>query len=446
MSDNGIPSPGLDYLLAVKKIVRNKFIPSAIIASLVLVFFIDKTLLPIIYAALGGYLLYISYSYLWEFIIKKKNNMNLYVFMISGDIVIASAIIYLTGFYQSPFLLLYVSLLIVGILGTRGVNHYILAGMLLLCIVLQAVLYRHGIFQNYMMYSLYDSAGNVMLSRLVLYGVINSFLLLGAAIVTKHFSDVQWRQRKKTDSIFRELQKANKKLLNLKSESIMQSKLDLVHTLVQGVAHEINNPLETILATADIMCKEPELNLQNKERASRIFDASLSIKRIVEALLPLGNEEEDEKIIKISDCISDILMLQQKRIRTAGIIIETDFRNDIKLTFIEGVFKRAILNILNNAIDAGSKGTKILVKTFIERKHAVIVIKDTGAGMSRQELSKIFSPFYTTKEVGEGYGLGMYYVYNFVKAYSGSIDVASEPGQGTTVAMKFPLERPPQTF
>jgi len=286
MSDNGIPSPGLDYLLAVKKIVRNKFIPSAIIASLVLVFFIDKTLLPIIYAALGGYLLYISYSYLWEFIIKKKNNMNLYVFMISGDIVIASAIIYLTGFYQSPFLLLYVSLLIVGILGTRGVNHYILAGMLLLCIVLQAVLYRHGIFQNYMMYSLYDSAGNVMLRRLVLYGVINSFLLLGAAIVTKHFSDVQWRQRKKTDSIFRELQKANKKLLNLKSESIMQSKLDLVHTLVQGVAHEINNPLATILATADIMCKEPELNLQNKERASRIFDASQRIKRIVEALLP----------------------------------------------------------------------------------------------------------------------------------------------------------------
>jgi signal transduction histidine kinase len=107
------------------------------------------------------------------------------------------------------------------------------------------------------------------------------------------------------------------------------------------------------------------------------------------------------------------------------------------------------MNIFSNAIQAvKSKKEKtpndhIMVSTEIVDDQVVIVIKDTGMGMSEEVKSKIFEPFFTTKDVGQGTGLGLSIVYSIIKKHEGTIDVESEKGVGTTFTIKLPVNAPP---
>ena len=102
---------------------------------------------------------------------------------------------------------------------------------------------------------------------------------------------------------------------------------------------------------------------------------------------------------------------------------------------------QVFMNILVNAAQAIEKQGKITIKTFTENNYVVIKISDTGKGISREYISKIFDAFYTTKEPGKGTGLGLSISYKIIQEHNGTIDVESEVGKGTTFKIKLPGKR-----
>jgi signal transduction histidine kinase len=102
---------------------------------------------------------------------------------------------------------------------------------------------------------------------------------------------------------------------------------------------------------------------------------------------------------------------------------------------------QVFINLLVNAAQAITDKGTITVTTRNDATHVIIAISDTGAGIPKEKLKKIFDPFYTTKPVGKGTGLGLNVVYNIVKRHRGSISVKSEVGKGTTFTLRLPLNR-----
>jgi two-component system, NtrC family, sensor kinase len=154
------------------------------------------------------------------------------------------------------------------------------------------------------------------------------------------------------------------------------------------------------------------------------------------------------KNIQINDVVNSTLDLMRldKRMKST-IEIGGALDPDLPKTMIdEGQISQVFINIILNALDAMSDGGKLTVTTRHgkddqERDAIMIGFADTGVGISKNELEKIFDPFYTTKEVGKGTGLGLSVSYNIVKRFKGDIKVESEPGKGTVFTIILPVEK-----
>jgi signal transduction histidine kinase len=151
----------------------------------------------------------------------------------------------------------------------------------------------------------------------------------------------------------------------------------------------------------------------------------------------------DKKEWDIHTLIDRTVTLVENQARFQNIKIVKEFKTDIGMLFVDGdQIQQVFMNIIINAADAmaGDGGT-LTIKTNMKDGMAEVSFTDSGCGMPKEHLSKLFAPFFTTKETGKGTGLGLAISYGIIQSHNGEIDVESEVGKGSTFRIRLPIEK-----
>ncbi|MBI5640446.1 MAG: GHKL domain-containing protein [Nitrospirae bacterium] len=232
----------------------------------------------------------------------------------------------------------------------------------------------------------------------------------------------------------REIHKKNEELLHSK-------KLASIGTLASGVAHELNNPLNNIYLSAQVLSKEissqEACSEMVKETVSDIFSQTLRVKRIVSDLLEFSREKPPELVqMNLSEVINTVLHQMISAGEMAGISPGIKAAETVSISADRHLMEQVFINLFSNAVQA-MEGKGDLTVDLAETSDAVIIrISDTGKGIAAGNIQRIFDPFYTSKEKGTGLGLAI--VHNIIEKHRGKISVKSEPGKGTEFTITLP--------
>jgi two-component system, NtrC family, sensor kinase len=240
------------------------------------------------------------------------------------------------------------------------------------------------------------------------------------------------------------LAKAYDDLKNTQEQLQSAEKLASIGQLAAGVAHEINNPLGTILLYASMLQKETGIkdNVQHNSDLELILEETNRCKNIVSNLLNFARQGK----LKVSS-VNLALLLNGiiKNLQINPLNRDILFNFDIQQSdpFIEGdqdQLRQVFINILNNACESmEDSGEKILgIRLCNEEEYLSVEIMDTGAGIPKENFSKIFTPFFTTKKIGKGTGLGLAIAYGIIKMHKGHINFSSSEGKGTVFTIRLP--------
>jgi two-component system, NtrC family, sensor kinase len=222
-------------------------------------------------------------------------------------------------------------------------------------------------------------------------------------------------------------------------------KLATIGELAAGVAHEINNPLAAIIANAQLLERSlGEDSSDNREMLSLISTASDRASRVIRSLLDISRPyQKQEEPLDLNATIFSIVSLLQYKFRNNCVNLRLDLDQNmppitVQKDHVEGI----IINLIINAIDAiENPDPEIRIVTAYREGAFHIQVDDNGRGISPEDMTRIFKPFFTTKEVGKGTGLGLSICQKTVAEYGGTIDVISTLGQGTSFHVTLPDQR-----
>jgi PAS domain S-box-containing protein len=214
-----------------------------------------------------------------------------------------------------------------------------------------------------------------------------------------------------------------------------------VGTLAAGMAHEIGTPMNVILGRAEQLMRKTEDETTRKGLATITAQVE-RITKIMNQLLTFARRKPSEpRRVNLGQTLEDCLEVLQERIRRAGITVESRYETTMHPVHVHAdpdQMSQVFLNLFINAIHAMPDGGTLRVSLEPFDSHVRAVISDTGHGIPKEDLPKIFHPFFTTKEAGKGTGLGLTVVHNIVQEHGGTIAVESEPGKGTTFTITLP--------
>lgn len=235
----------------------------------------------------------------------------------------------------------------------------------------------------------------------------------------------------------------NRMLLELRERQrhIVQSeKLASLGTLVFGVAHELNNPLSNISTSCQILKEDiEESDMEHKrELLDQIETETDRARDVVSSLLEYSKARE-KKHFQLNRTVHETLRLLRAEI-PAKINVVTKIPEEIELFADKQKIQQLLLNLIKNAADAISDDGEIDISASAGPTHVQMEVRDTGEGMDKETLSKIFDPFFSSKKEKKGYGLGLFIVHNIVKEHRGKMDVDSRPGHGTMFTITLPLK------
>jgi two-component system, NtrC family, sensor kinase len=228
--------------------------------------------------------------------------------------------------------------------------------------------------------------------------------------------------------------------IELHDQLAMAEKLSGLGTLTAGIAHELNNPLVSIMGFTEAILGEKDQEKIQKY-ANKVFDRSKHMSSI---------------ILNMSGYVRSAMTVEEKNLSLNDLIdgaiemaILTSYNNDIKLdknyTDLPPIkakseeVQQIFTNLLTNAVQAMEGKGGLSISTEHSNGNILAIIKDTGPGIPQEYLSKIYDPFFTTKEQGKGTGLGLNIVHQLVVKLGGKIDVSSQEGKGTTFSLTFPV-------
>ncbi len=237
-----------------------------------------------------------------------------------------------------------------------------------------------------------------------------------------------------------ERKQAEKEKLKLHNQLLHADRLATIGMLAAGVAHELNEPLGNILGFAQLAKKCSGLPDSAEHDIGKIETASLHAREIIQKLLVFARQAPPHKThINLNQVVQDGLYFFEARCAKAGIELIRLLSEDLpEITADPGQLNQLLVNLVANALQSMSGTGKITVQTRFSGHNVYLIVKDTGIGMSKEVLDKIFVPFFTTKDVGHGTGLGLPVVYGIVTAHGGTLDVKSEPSCGTRFEIQLP--------
>ena len=250
--------------------------------------------------------------------------------------------------------------------------------------------------------------------------------------------------------LYKNLKNAYQELKEAQEQVIAQEKLASLGKLSATIAHEINNPLAAVLTYNRLMIKQNRngrLTPERKEDIARYLDIMASetarCGEIVKNLLAFSRQSKiNIESRNIKEIVDRTLTLLSHDLEMKGIQVVKQI--DSHLPQVQCDFKQiqqALLNVIGNASEAMADGGSLTMSAKCsDANHTMeIQISDTGCGIPKSHLKSIFEPFFTTKEEGKGVGLGLSVVYGIVTRHKGTIEVESQPGEGTTFTICLPL-------
>lgn len=249
------------------------------------------------------------------------------------------------------------------------------------------------------------------------------------------------------------LGKAYNELNETQEQLRIAEKLASVGQLAAGVAHEINNPLGSILIYSSMLkntIEKAAANEQSKEDLELIIEEAKRCKNIVSNLLNFARQGKlNLSSVNFSKLLNSVIKLVRKNPDFVDVIIkvETDGKGK-EIEADEDQLKQVLLNLLSNAYEAMSdvNDKSIVIKLYSEPENIVVEISDSGSGIPQENYGKIFTPFFTTKKIGKGTGLGLAISYGIIKMHRGDITFTSEVGKGTTFKLSLPKKLQIQNF
>jgi two-component system NtrC family sensor kinase len=247
-----------------------------------------------------------------------------------------------------------------------------------------------------------------------------------------------------TQTLEHRVQERTQELQSVQDQLIRAGKMAAIGELAAGVAHEINNPLTGVLTFSSLMLKKVDENHPWKKDLENIVQQTTRCRNIVKGLLDFARQRKpDKKEWDIHMLIDRTVTLVENQARFQNIKIVKKFETGMPMLFIDGdQIQQVFMNIIINAADAmAGDGGMLTIKTNTKDRVAEISFTDTGCGMTKEQLTKLFAPFFTTKEIGKGTGLGLAISYGIVQSHNGEIDVESEMGKGSTFRIKLPMEK-----
>jgi two-component system NtrC family sensor kinase len=258
---------------------------------------------------------------------------------------------------------------------------------------------------------------------------------------------------KKVEQRTADLREALEEKDRTQKQLIQSESLAAIGQLVAGTAHELNNPLSS--ASSLVQTSMESIRGWDVEPGGRhdvVDDLLFSLKElrragdIVKSLLGLSRQTQTYvEPVRINAALDDALRVLYNQYKYLHVDFDKQYREN--LPDVQGNFAnlgQVFINVIKNAVQALPEGKgKVTLKTRYEKEsdRVIVEVQDTGSGISEGKIKDIFKPFYTTKAVGQGTGLGLYISHEIVKRHGGAIQVHSEPGRGTVVTIELPCHR-----
>jgi len=243
------------------------------------------------------------------------------------------------------------------------------------------------------------------------------------------FHDMVERLRVARESIARQVEEERRmrhELESLQQQVIRQERLAAIGVLVSGIAHELNNPLQTISGFSELLQTDPRLGDAARSDLALIHQESARAGAIIRNLSRFGRQQESKPVpVQLAEVLASVIELRQRRLFEQNIKLDRDERATRPAHAVFTELQQVALNFIINAeqsvraIDAGER--RIILRTRDDEHGVRLEVEDSGPGVSPESEAKLFQPFFTTKPVGEGTGLGLSVSYGIIRSLGGAI-------------------------
>jgi len=242
-------------------------------------------------------------------------------------------------------------------------------------------------------------------------------------------------------NLYGELADFTKELERSQAQLVQAEKMAAIGRLAASIAHEINNPLQSIHNSMHLSMHE---GLSYDKRSEYLSMAQSEVRRLIEIvqrMLDFYRPSRGDMVpADVNQIVENVLALAQKRLQHSNVRVRTSMAPDLPITsMVPDQIIQVFLNIVINAIEAMPSGGDLRLETFVteDAEWVATSFQDAGPGMSAEQIANLFEPFHTTK--ADGTGLGLAISYGIVERHGGLIEVSSQPGQGATFVVKLPV-------
>ena len=258
---------------------------------------------------------------------------------------------------------------------------------------------------------------------------------------------VLWNGKQQHQFLYNDIterEQAEKEKLQMEEKAHVNSRLIAVGEMAAGIAHEINNPLTSVLGFSQMLLEKENVPKDIKEDLKIIADASRRAADIIKRLLTFARQTKPLKTsVNLNELIDNTLMLREYVLKTSNINVITRFDPKLPWAVVDpGQMQQVFLNLIVNAEQAMKKahGRGTLIVSTEKLGHNIrISFQDDGPGINKENIGHLFEPFFTTKAVGEGTGLGLSLSRSIVLEHNGKMNVESESGYGATFIIDLPI-------
>lgn len=299
--------------------------------------------------------------------------------------------------------------------------------------------------------------------------VINRSVVVGILLIVAYFG-MSWEERKAREEAARaalareteKLLRANAQLVEVKDQLNRSERLAAVGQMVASVAHEVGTPLHSIAWHVQALGEEPNVTQDMKTRIEVIDGQLTRVVRIIQDLLSSTRQRKPDPMwLPVDRVVSPVAALMEPAFQAKGVSLRVELAQDVPMVWADAEkLHQVLVNVLANALAATAEGGTVRVSTSArpaspeevevgERAAqrplmtmVTIAVRDTGCGMPEEDLQKAFTPFFTTKAIGTGTGLGLFLSRETVEAHGGTLTLESTVGKGTTVVISLPGSSP----